>query len=218
MRRPTALLAAALAATAAVFGMTSTSSAAAGHRLAESATRLPVEVRADGGSGPFSLHSPDFPDGGRIPGWAEFGGPDGSEAGCTSKNESPALDWADSPAGTESYALFVHDVDAPVAGGFTHWLTYNIPAAVHALPRNDDTAYAQGTTDWQAAGLPVVGYGGPCPPADGETHHYVFTLYALSTADIATSGLDYSDLMNAISPYVLAATSTIGTFSIPPQG
>jgi len=31
----------------------------------------------------------------------------------------------------------------------------------------------------------LVGYGGPCPPPDGQVHHYVFTVYALSVAHIA---------------------------------
>lgn len=199
------------------------SSAAAGHRVAESATyRDTVASAPHAGHGaattatdsPFSISSPDFTDGGRLPVWTEFGGPYAGEAGCSGKNLSPALRWTDPPAGTESYALFVHDVDAPQAWGWTHWITYNIPASVSFLPRGDDTAYTSGTTDWQTAGIAQVGWGGPCPPADGETHHYVFTLYALSTADVSTSGLDYADLMNAISPYVLGATSIVGTFSL----
>lgn len=200
------------------------SSAAAGHRVAESATYVDTVARtataehgaATTGSGvaPFSIYSPDFVDGGRLPSWTEFGGTYAGEVGCSGKNLSPALFWVDAPAGTESYALFVHDVDAPQSWGWTHWITYNIPGSVSSLPKGDDTAYTSGSTDWQTAGIPQVGWGGPCPPADGETHHYVFTLYALSTAGISTSGLDYTDLMNTISPYVLGATSIVGTFSL----
>lgn len=118
------------------------------------------------------------------------------------------------PAGTESFALFVHDVDAPQSFGWTHWIVYNIPGSVTALPKGDDTAYTSGTTDWQANGIPQAGWGGPCPPADGERHHYVFTLYALSTPRLTASGLDYDGLMNAMAPYVLGAASIVGTFSI----
>ena len=197
-----------------------TSSAAAGHRIAESATYLNPAARtakADGAAAkptPFTVLSPNFVDGGRLPTWTEFGGPYASEAGCAGKNLSPALSWVNAPAGTESYALFVHDVDAPQSWGWTHWITYNIPGSVSSLPKGDDTAYTSGTTDWQANGIPQVGWGGPCPPADGETHHYVFTLYALSTANISTSGLDYTDLMNTIAPYVLGAASIVGTYSL----
>lgn len=204
-----------------------TSSAASGHRIAESATYTPAAARhanaENSGSTsttsgstltPFTIVSPNFADGGRLPAWTEFGGPYASEAGCAGKNLSPALAWHNAPSGTESYALFVHDVDAPQSWGWTHWITYNIPGSVDYLPKGDDTAYTQGTTDWQTNGIPQVGWGGPCPPADGETHHYVFTLYALSTADISTAGLDYTDLMNTIAPYVLGATSIVGIYNL----
>jgi hypothetical protein len=198
-----------------------TGSAASGHRIAESAgytgtASRPVNLEQSAGAKltPFTIVSPNFADGGRLPSWTEFGGPYASEVGCSGKNLSPALAWFNAPAGTESYALFVHDVDAPQSWGWTHWITYNIPGSVAYLPKGDDTAYTSGSTDWQANGVPQVGWGGPCPPADGETHHYVFTLYALSTADVSTAGLDYTDLMNTIAPYVLGATSIIGTYSL----
>jgi Raf kinase inhibitor-like YbhB/YbcL family protein len=193
-----------------------TSSAASGHRLAESATYTAKRASAENTSTltPFTIVSPNFRDGGRLPSWTEFGGQYASEAGCYGTNLSPALHWYNAPSGTGSYALFVHDVDAPQSWGWTHWIAYNIPGSVTSLPKGDDAAYTQGATDWQANGIPQVGWGGPCPPADGETHHYVFTLYALSTSDIATSGLDYTDLMNAIAPYVLGATSIVGTYSL----
>ena len=35
--------------------------------------------------------------------------------------------WADAPKGTESFALIVHDPDAPIPGGFFHWVVYNLP-------------------------------------------------------------------------------------------
>jgi hypothetical protein len=201
---------------AAAVAVAGTSSAAAGHRVAESATYTAKRANAENSSTlkPFTILSPDFFDGGRLPSWTEFGGPNASAAGCYGKNLSPALTWFNAPTGSKSYALFAHDVDAPQSWGWTHWITYNIPGSVTSLPKGDDTAYTQGTTDWQTNGIPQVGWGGPCPPADGETHHYVFTLYALSTADISTSGLDYTDLMNAIAPYVLGATSIIGTYSL----
>jgi Raf kinase inhibitor-like YbhB/YbcL family protein len=202
-----------------------TGSAAAGHRIAESSTYAATttaraaraaNAASSGGAAPtpFTLRSPDFADGGRLPSWTEFGGAYASEAGCSGRNLSPTLEWSGAPAGTEGYALFVHDVDAPQSWGWTHWITYNIPGSVSRLPRGDDTAYTSGTTDWQTNAIPQVGWGGPCPPADGETHHYVFTLYALSTADISTAGLDYTDLMNTIAPYVLGATSIVGTYSL----
>ena len=75
----------------------------------------------------------------------------------------------------------MHDPDAPMPGGFYHWVVYNIPAGTHALVGDAKLSPAQlGST---SAGKP--GYYGPCPPP-GPAHHYTITLYALDLAHIAT--------------------------------
>jgi Raf kinase inhibitor-like YbhB/YbcL family protein len=100
--------------------------------------------------------------------------------GCRGDNRSPALSWRHPPAGTRSFALLMHDPDAP-GGGWWHWVVFDIPAAVRALPR--------GAGDAGARSLPrgaletrndfgTPGYGGPCPPP-GPPHHYHLVLYAL---------------------------------------
>ena len=53
------------------------------------------------------------------------------DAGQT--NPSPALAWTEAPAGTKSFALIMHDPDAPLAGGFTHWVLFDIPATASSL-------------------------------------------------------------------------------------
>src|SRR6187402_3120624 len=40
--------------------------------------------------------------------------------GCTGQNVSPALAWANAPAGTKSFALQVYDPDAPTGSGLWH--------------------------------------------------------------------------------------------------
>src|SRR5260370_3138654 len=55
---------------------------------------------------------------------------------CDGRNISPELSWSGAPAGTKSFALVMHDPDAPVAGGYTHWLGYNIPAIVSPIAEN----------------------------------------------------------------------------------
>jgi Raf kinase inhibitor-like YbhB/YbcL family protein len=115
------------------------------------------------------------------------------------------LNWHGAPAGTASFALEVTDYDAPVACGFHHWIVYNIPANVQTL--NGDSPYSQGTNSYG-----FVGYGGPCPPSTGQVHHYIFTLYALTTTQIAGQALTYDQLIQAISGQVAGATVTIGIF------
>jgi Raf kinase inhibitor-like YbhB/YbcL family protein len=127
---------------------------------------------------PFKLTSADFKDGAAMKDKNSF-----NSFGCTGDNESPALAWENPPEGTKSFALLVHDPDAPTGGsGWWHWLVYNIPADTKSLPAGAGKAdgkalpkgAVQGNTDF---GSP--GYGGPCPPQGSGNHHYNFTLYAL---------------------------------------
>ena len=101
--------------------------------------------------------------------------------GCTGGNLSPALAWKNPPAGTKSFAVMLHDQDAPTGGaGFWHWVVVNLPASTTSLPQGagDGKALPAGAlqinTDFGAPG-----YGGPCPPQGREAHRYTFTVYAL---------------------------------------
>ena len=198
-----------------------TATAAAGRPgLAESATRSADSATSTTSTTttrltPFTIVSPDFRDGGPLPVWTEFGGQFASEAGCFGKNLAPELDWRNVPSGTQSFALLVNDMDAPLSGGWHHWVVYDIPGSVKQLAGHGVLQYTQGSTSWDVNGIPVVGWGGPCPPADGQTHHYIFTLYALSAASLSASGLTYEQVLNEITPSVLGSTVIIGTFHLP---
>jgi Raf kinase inhibitor-like YbhB/YbcL family protein len=124
----------------------------------------------------FTLTSTDLTDGGRIAEAQVF-----NEFGCKGGNVSPALSWSGAPAGTQSFALLMHDPDAPTGSGWWHWVVYNIPANITSLPAGAGdpkkklmpSGVVQGRTDYGS-----VGYGGPCPPP-GKPHHYHFQLHAL---------------------------------------
>ena len=103
---------------------------------------------------------------------------------CAGQNRSPALSWSAPPAGTRSLALIMHDPDAPMAGGFYHWVVYDLPPATRTLALNARLQSEQlGLT---SAGR--AGYHGPCPPP-GPAHHYNFTIYAVDVASIARGAL-----------------------------
>ncbi len=150
--------------------------------------------------GPLRIQSSDFSDSGVIPARA-------MAADCGGENRSPQLQWSGAPKGTKSFALIVHDADAPIPGGFYHWVVYNLPAATNELSANVKLDSAQlGETSTGKAG-----YYGPCPPP-GPTHHYTFTVYALDVARIsAAAPLLAPDLQARIAGHVLARGVLRGT-------
>jgi Raf kinase inhibitor-like YbhB/YbcL family protein len=159
---------------------------------------------------PFTITSPDFQEDTFLPVSAEFGGPGSAGSGCSGQNLAPTLHWYNVPAGTRGFAFTITDVDAPVADGFHHWIVYNIPRAVTTLRGHGSNPFSEGTNDFG-----TVGYGGPCPPPDGQVHHYIFTVYALSVSRITGTHITFSQLITEISPDVVGATSTIGKFRLP---
>jgi Raf kinase inhibitor-like YbhB/YbcL family protein len=129
------------------------------------------------GASALELKSPDIAPGGVIDNTFVFKG-----FGCTGANLSPALEWSGAPEGTKSFALLVHDPDAPTGGaGWWHWLVVDIPADVHSLARGapPPPGAREIATDFGAPG-----YGGPCPPTGDKPHHYHFTIYALKVAKL----------------------------------
>jgi Raf kinase inhibitor-like YbhB/YbcL family protein len=147
-------------------------------------------------SAQFTVSSPAFADGAAIP----------TRFACDGEGISPEVDWSGAPAATQALALTVIDPDA---GGFVHWLAYDIPAAsTGSLAENVGTA--GGTPPQGANGRGQAGYTGPCPPSG--THHYVFTLYALDRTLGLTGTPSRADLEAAMKGHVLAMTVLTGTY------
>lgn len=136
---------------------------------------------ARAGSGSFTLTSPDIAAGKTMAAAQVF-----NAFGCSGGNISPALAWSGAPEGTKSFALLMHDPDAPTGSGWWHWVVYDIPAGTTSLAAGAGDPHKklmpagaqQGRTDFGSAG-----YGGPCPPP-GKPHHYYLRLYALKVAKL----------------------------------
>jgi Raf kinase inhibitor-like YbhB/YbcL family protein len=126
----------------------------------------------------FKLSSPEIKPNGTIAEEQVFNG-----FGCSGKNISPALQWSGAPKGTKSFALLVHDPDAPTGGaGWWHWLVIDIPADATELKKDAGKADGSGLPRGAvqvATDFGAPGWGGPCPPAGDKPHRYNFTLHAL---------------------------------------
>jgi Raf kinase inhibitor-like YbhB/YbcL family protein len=101
---------------------------------------------------------------------------------CAGAGISPGMSWTGVPADTRSLVLILHDPDAPLAGGFTHWLVYNIPPDSPGIPGNVSSDREIPGGGFQGLNsLGKTGYVPPCPPNGSSPHRYVFQVYALDT-------------------------------------
>lgn len=141
------------------------------------ATLLLLGLQSAQASEPFQLFSPDLKDGSQLSLNQVF-----NDFGCEGKNQSPALSWKNAPKGTQSFALTLHDPDAPTGSGWWHWILYDLPADSTSLAANAGTVNSpllpkgakQGRNDYGS-----FDFGGACPPAGDKAHRYVFRLHAL---------------------------------------
>jgi Raf kinase inhibitor-like YbhB/YbcL family protein len=118
---------------------------------------------------------------------------------CDGQNVSPDLEWLYVPAGVESYALIMEDIDAR-DGPVTHWVLFDLPGDRRGLPVDADGVGVGGRNDFQHHR-----YTGPCPPPNRGQHRYVFRLYALSVASLGlAAGAERSQVEQAIGDHVVA--------------
>jgi Raf kinase inhibitor-like YbhB/YbcL family protein len=147
------------------------------------------------GAASITVTSIAFSDGAAIP----------RRFSCDGDNVSPPLTWSGVPSSASALALVVDDLDAP-SGTFTHWVVLDLPATTDALDQAVDPHCAQAKN---SAGR--AGWFGPCPPSG--THHYRFTVYALSapTGLADDDGLD--EALRAIEARAISWGRLSGTFS-----
>src|SRR5271154_880086 len=102
--------------------------------------------------------------------------------GCKGGNISPSLSWSGAPSGTKSFVITNFDPDAPTGSGFWHWVVFNIPAGTTSIPKNAGDVKAKLMPEGAIQSRNDVGtdgWIGPCPPADGTRHRYIFTVFAV---------------------------------------
>jgi Raf kinase inhibitor-like YbhB/YbcL family protein len=159
------------------------------------ASAAPTTTSKEAQMAGFVLTSPSFAEGGAIP--VKFA--------CDGSDLSPALAWSGAPAGTAAFALIVDDPDA---SGWVHWIVFDLPGGTSgSLPEGVTSSLpSQGFTSFGR-----TGYGGPCPPSG--THHYLFTLYALS-APLGLAGTPTAtEVRSAVPSKLLAQTTLTGLYT-----
>jgi Raf kinase inhibitor-like YbhB/YbcL family protein len=144
----------------------------------------------------LSIASPDFTDGGSLPGWCAYHG----------ENHSPSLNIRNVPAGTKSLVLIMDDPDAP-PGLWTHWVLWNLSPETTLIPRGTLPSGAlQGRNSFGNDH-----YDGPAPPSG--THRYFFHLLALDSRPELAKGSSRKALESAIRSHVLTEATCMGTFT-----
>lgn len=157
-----------------------------------------------------------FPDGGQIPVRFTQAEP-GVAAG---EGRSPAISWANVPAGTQSLVLNFHDMDVVrnrTSDDQAHWIVWNIAPVTMGLPEG----VPRGPLPDGAQQTSVTGplYRGPGAPATGPFHHYVFELYALDIRLDVQPGADAfetrANVMKALQGHILGKAVYGGLFRRP---
>jgi phosphatidylethanolamine-binding protein (PEBP) family uncharacterized protein/Spy/CpxP family protein refolding chaperone len=155
------------------------------------ATPASASAVPPGSGAAFSLRSPAFTNGGRLP--AEYTG-DGASS-------TPPLEWTSSPTGTKAYAVIMHHID-PEGKTKWYWTLYNIPADVRSLPANVQGVGSLGNNSVDGR----IGYAPPHSKGPGDKT-YVLTLYALSAPlipGVAPTEVTRDVLLAAMKDRVLA--------------
>ena len=154
------------------------------------------EPSADMSGGTITVTSDAFGDGDAIP--VEFS--------CDGSNTSPALSWSGVPASADALALVVADPDAP-SGTFYHWVVADIPTTTTRVDAGNTPE--GGVVAQNSAGDSA--YMGPCPPSG--THHYRFTVYALSERTGISADASTDDVLSAIDAVADTAGTLTGTYT-----
>jgi len=149
-----------------------------------------------GGPVGFTLSSPAFEDnpdcGAEEPDACDLF-PDENTGLGAAANVSPELDWSGAPAGTQTFAIALHDLAFLQNGDpFTHWVMWNIPGTATGLPAELPTGAEPGVPSAatrQVSFRADNGYAGS--GACGNV--YEFVLYALDSDDFIPDDPDDPD-------------------------
>ncbi len=139
----------------------------------------------------------------------EFDAPIPERFSNAAGDTSPELQWSNVPDGTVELVLVVHDPDAPLADGFTHWVATGIDPSSSGLPEGAQEGFTAGVNTAGSGG-----YMGPAPPPGHGNHHYFFHLYALDAPLDASGAGTRDEVLERIEGHIIEQARTVGTYRI----
>lgn len=119
---------------------------------------------------------------------------------------APPLEWTAPPPGTHELALIVEDASSSGDEARCHWLVWGIAGQRGMLlegevpPRTGKNSL--GNSEWLLPDLP-----------EGETHTYVFQLFALDLPLTLMPGASRADLLAALDGHVIASTTLVAQYT-----
>lgn len=159
-----------------------------------SATAQPAKPE----TGPLTLKSPAFSSQGLIP----------INYSCAGDNISPPLSWHGvAPAGTQSWAIVMRDLDVKPAP-WIHWSVTGIALQTRSTASGQ---LPKGSLNHQISNG-TSGFVGACPPP-GKTHHYEFTVFAMNKPVNLSSSTKAPDALQAIRDASVSSVSLLGRFA-----
>ncbi len=166
---------------------------------------------------PMTLTISAFPDGGQVP--VKF--TQAAPGAAPGEGTSPAMNWNNAPAGTQTFVLNMHDMDVSrnkTTDDQAHWVVWNIPGTATGLPEGVPRGSQRSDGSYQISATGPV-YRGPGAPANGPPHHYVFEIYALDTKLDVQPTADAFDtraaVMKAMQGHILGKAVHMGLFRRP---
>lgn len=143
----------------------------------------------------LAITSPSFSNGEMIP----------VKYTCNGEKINPPISITGVSQNAKSLVFILEDPDAPVQGGFIHWVRFNIPPANVSAGEGADIG---GLFGKNSAGN--TDYVPPCPPSG--IHHYYFKIYALDIELPLSDNATKTEIESAMAGHIISSAELIGLF------
>ena len=149
-------------------------------------------------TGPLSLSSPAFQPQGLIP----------INYSCAGANISPPLSWHGiAPAGTQSWAIIMQDLDVTP----TPWVQWSL-TGIAEQTRTVDAGQVPKDSVTNRASNGSIGFVGVCPP-QGKAHNYQFTVFAMGKQAAISAAATADQSLKAIQDAAVGSATLTGRFA-----